>query len=243
MRLNFIIEPNYFIAHTLAGMEAFSSDEGRADVVAFQNYAWSVSEELYNLLARPKPTEQLIVASGSLRSYWERFDWKVLDAYITTLTHSSEYTKIYEQAQEYLSFCKKQWKDNFPRTSLIIKELTGLELEDTFTIYITHPSQRNGTSFGDHKIGWGHHEDWPHYAVVYLWHEILHTYIGANDLEHAVIQLISDEELRVRLNGGMYPPFVGHGYLMPTTEKILPAWKRYLQQEERDIHQFIASLE
>ena len=57
--------------------------------------------------------------------------------------------------------------------------------------------------------------------------------------EHAVIELITDEELRTRLNGGKYPPFVGHGYLQKVKEKLLPKWRKYLKSEKQNIREFI----
>ena len=239
MKLDFIIDNATFIAHTLAGMNSFSSDDGRSDVVAFQNYAWEVSSELYNVLARPIYAEKLIVDYGSLLSYWKNFDWNELDEYLMNLVKSQEYKTIYRQTQEYLSFCSMQWNNNYRVTSRIIHDLTGLPLRDKFTIYITHPCQRNGTSYGNMKIGWGHKEEWPNYTTIYLWHEILHQYLGSDDIEHAIIQLVADEELPVRLNGGSYPPFVGHEYLVPVMEKILPEWKDYMKRESRDIQKFI----
>jgi len=241
MQLDFIIDQMYLIAHTLSNMgpQAFSSSDMRADIVAFQDYAWSASSEYYNLFARPVSLEEMIVTSGSMHAYWQDFNWSGFDEFIATLTSSKEYKKVHEQTQGYLTFCKNQWEDNYQATAAVIHDLTGLRLHDTFTVYVTHPSQRNGKYYGDHRIGWGHHEDWPNYATVYLWHEVLHSYLGAGDLEHAVIQLVADEELRVRLNGGSYPPFMGHEYLKPLLERILPSWEKYLRQEQRDIRQFI----
>ncbi len=92
-------------------------------------------------------------------------------------------------------------------------------------------------------IGWGHHEEWPNYTTVYLWHEILHSYLGYSELEHTLIQLVTDNELRVQLNGGSYPPFVGHENLNPLTEKLFPYWKKYLQKDNKNIYELKEKLE
>ena len=120
-----------------------------------------------------------------------------------------------------------------------MKKLTGLKLNKKFTVYITHPSLRNGRYRGNNTIEWGHHENWRNYATIYLWHEILHSYIGYGDKEHAVIELITDEELRIRLNGGKYPPFVGHNYLGNMKKKMLPKWREYLKSDQHNIRDFI----
>ena len=120
-------------------------------------------------------------------------------------------------------------------------ELTGIDFKKEnkkFIVYITHPSLRHGKSFQDGTIAWGHNEDWQNYAVVYLWHEILHYYFELSDLDHALIELITDNELRVRLNGGKYPPFIGHENLEKLKYKILPYWKKYLKSKNKNIFEF-----
>jgi hypothetical protein len=67
-----------------------------------------------------------------------------------------------------------------------------------------------------------------------MWHEILHFYwLKPKDenLSHAIIELVTDNELRIRLNGGKYPPFVGHSWLEKIRRKIYPYWKKYLNKK------------
>ena len=155
------------------------------------------------------------------------------------------YKKILIQTKDYLDFCEKQWNNNYQRTSKIIKELTRFNLNKKFTVYITHPSLKNGCCIENDKIAWGHNEDWPNYSTVYLWHEILHSYFRSTnvkfnnkDIEHSIIQFITDNELRIRLNGGQYPPFKGHPKLFPLMKKISPYWIKYLKSEKKDILKF-----
>lgn len=59
---------------------------------------------------------------------------------------------------------------------------------------------------------WGGLEMWPNYTTIYVWHEIFHSILPGQglkttDLDHALIQLITDNELNARLNGFSYPPF------------------------------------
>ena len=79
---------------------------------------------------------------------------------------------------------------------------------------------------------------WKNYSTIYLWHEILHSYFGDSDIEHAIIELIVDEELRSRLNNAKYPPFEGHKNLSELKKKILPHWRKYLKSEAKDIKKF-----
>ncbi len=117
---------------------------------------------------------------------------------------------------------------NYEASNHLIADIIGLSFSKNFTVYITHPSLKNGKSISDGKIEWGHKEEWPNYTTIYLWHEILHSYLPHDDLSHAIIQLITDNELRILLNGGRYPPFEGHEDLFPIMKKLLPYWKRYI---------------
>jgi hypothetical protein len=157
-----------------------------------------------------------------------------------------EYKKLFNQTKDYLELCRTQWQKNLDKTSSIIGELTGLDLNRQFTIIITHPSLRNGYSLGQinnsYTIDWGTSEEWPNYITVYLWHEILHSYFEMNDSTHALIQLITDNELLTRLNGGKYPPFEGHSNLIPRMKSILPKWQEYLLSPNKDILAFEKSL-
>jgi hypothetical protein len=140
------------------------------------------------------------------------------------------------------NFCERQWNDNYSITQRIISEITGLKPKKNFTVFITHPSLKNGKYLGNNQIGWGHNEDWVNYTTVYLWHEIMHSYFDTKQLDHVIISFITDEELRIRLNGGKYPPFAAHKYLHPMMNKSLHLWKRYIKSESKDITKFKAQL-
>ena len=60
---------------------------------------------------------------------------------------------------------------------------------------------------------------------------------------HAIIELSCDNELRIRLNGGgkyfeenNVP--VGHKYLVALSKKILPDWKKYLDNPNENMFGF-----
>ena len=124
--------------------------------------------------------------------------------------------------------CSRQWKNNLNKTSKIINDITGLKLSKKFNVYLTHPSLKNGKYIAKNSIAWGHHENYKNYTTIYLWHEILHSYFDLNDLNHAIIQLVTDNELRLKLNGTKYPPFEGHKDLQNLMSKIVPYWRKYL---------------
>lgn len=239
MKLSFVIDKNYLIVHALSCVEkdSFSSLKYRRDIINFQNYAWRKSKKYYNFL-----TNKLKFFPDELTEKNIYLFTKELFSLLKQLSSSKEFKKIYSQTEKYLKFCEKQWDKNCEITEQIIKELTGFRLNKNFIIYITHPSLRNGRSIGKNRITWGHNEDWPNYATVYLWHEILHSYFEYSDLNHAVIELITDEELRSRLNDNKYPPFIGHKRLENIKKKLLPRWRKYLKSNKKSILKFHKSI-
>jgi len=235
MKLNFVIDKNYLIVHILScmGKDNFSSLKYRKDIISFQNYAYGKSKKYYNFL-----TNKLKFFPNDLTDKNIHLFTKGLLSFLKQLSGSREFKKIYSQTEEYLRFCEKQWNKNYGNAEQIIKELTGFRLNKNFIIYITHPSLKNGKYIGGNKIAWGHNENWPNYTTVYLWHEILHSYFGHSDSNHAVIELIANEELRSRLNDSKYPPFIGHKYLESIKKKLLPSWKKYLKSNKKSIIEF-----
>jgi hypothetical protein len=219
LQLHFTIDNHHLLVHTLASHDSFSSNEYQADIVALQNYAWELSHRCSLLLSRRLSPAQFF-ATSSLDE---------LATFLTKLEHSPAFVPVCQQTQDFLTLVQAQWERNYQVTSQAIAEMTGFDLYKTFTVRLTHPSLHNGRYLGDQMITWGHWETWPNYSTVYLWHEILHDYFPFDDLSHALIQLITDNELRIRLNAGTsYPPLVGHKKSFPLMETILPVWRDYL---------------
>jgi hypothetical protein len=224
VELHFTIDHQYLVVHTLVSSNRFSSKEHRDDIIAFQNYAREISQHCYNFLARRR-SPAVFFASGS---------GEALSHYVTQLEESRVFGVIREQTEAYFAFVQAQWEHNSPLTSQAIYEMTGFNLQKTMVVRLTHPSLRSGRYLGNETVARGHHEDWPNYATVYLWHEILHSYFALDDLSHALIQLITDNELRVQLNHEMtYPPFVGHAALFPFMDNMLPSWRTYLTEAKK----------
>ena len=237
MKLSFVVDKDYLIAHTLAnaGEQQFSSEKYKKDIVAFQDYAWDVSSELYGNVPGVR-REDLLASQRGIEQYKKKA--AQLPNYFTKLKKSKEFRKIYEQTEQYKRFCEREWKQTYLKASKIITELTQLKFDNTFTVLLTHPSLANGTNLRKGSFVFGHAEEWKHYAVIYFWHEILHSYLKSSKLNHALIELITDGELRYRLTGVKYPPFVGHEYLHPIEKKILPYWRKYLKAKNKDFSEF-----
>ena len=111
--------------------------------------------------------------------------------------------------------------------------------------YIFHPKSFNGHANSEKKtIKWGHSEDWKNYSTVYLAHEILHIIVNdTSENMHAIIQLATDNELRIRLNKeGEYFTFRKipdikemSSYIrkiFDLEKEIYPKWKEFLKDNK-----------
>ncbi len=166
--------------------------------------------------------------------------------FLRTITQDVFFQPVLQETLKALSAVREEWEQNYSKTFDIMSELTGLTLEKAINVYITHPLIPNGENRHG-KIFWTYRLDWPNYNTVYLWHEIMHMFLpplnhnndyGASP-EHAVVELLTDCELRARVSGIDYPPMVGHQSLRELELKLLPAWKKYLEEPKKDISTFL----
>lgn len=161
---------------------------------------------------------------------------------------SPEFIKLFANANSYKKWLENEWEKNKEHILSELKAIMKIDLsESVFTVYVMGVSFSAGRNLGNNKIIWGHKEDWLNYSLVYLAHECLHSMLSHSDLEHAVIELITDNELRIRLNkGGDYficeGKDVGHDHLRDIERKMLPNWQQYLSDKSLDIHDFIDSM-
>lgn len=245
MQLHFKVGENYLVIHTLskvASGSGWSSKKYKKDLEAFSNRAYILSPNCYNLIVNHLSP----VIFSDNKTYKALLE--SLPQYLNNLKKQPEYKKILKQTETYKNLCEKRWQKKFPKTLKIMEELTGLKFIYDFNVYITHPSLANGRSYPeDHAIVWGHNEDWPNYLVVYIWHEILHHYIKPSnsihsEFTHSTIELLADNELRYRLNGTAYPPFLGHNFLDNNKSKIYPQWQIYLKSSNKNIFTFIKNI-
>jgi len=198
-----------------------SARNQKGNILRFQNFAWKKSPFLYRLLSADFLPQQLSPKNVS--------SLPRLSAYISDLKKNKKFQAVLAETEVYRRRCIVQWSKNFKKTFGYFSSL-GIKPRGRFTIYVMHPELRIGRNFDNNLITFGHEEEWPNYITVYIWHEILHSYFGSSVEEHSIIELLTDNELRIRLNGGKYPPFKGHFWLQSTKKKIFPLWKKYLKK-------------
>jgi len=168
-----------------------------------------------------------------------------------TIFNSQEFETILKETIEYKNFVEHQWNQNKSFVFNYLEEVLGKKLANlSIKIIIVHPVLNKGHAvLKQNLIVWGHNEDWQNYATVYLAHEITHILfnhykIKLDNLSHALIELITDNELRIRLNQkGKYfregRKHVGHPGLRQMEKQILPSWCEYLQNKKKNLSLFL----
>lgn len=248
IRLHFKIDEDYFLVHLLTRSlndDDYSSTEHQEDIVAFKNEAWRKDKNSYHLLMGDLQTAALIRNDGLARAV------NHVSAYLDEIKQSPAFRLLILQTQSYLHFCEEQWLKNYPIASAFIEDITGLKLDKDIDVYVTHPNLRNGDCLVKYNIiEWGHHEDWPNYQTVYLWHEVLHSYVetnyatigyhdGISDFVEGIAESMTDEMLRSKLNNEPYEPFVGREELISFKRKLLPMLKSRMKAEKPPFADFL----
>lgn len=240
--ISFKVDDRFLASYLIANYRpdryvGYVSPKTRKGIVAFQDLAWELSTELstlidgrYPLCMYPQNVEKSYKEIGS-----------ELEKYIQKLVNTEEYKKLKRETQESVKKIENEWENNYKKTSSYIKSI-GIDIKGDYTVWLVHPGLKAGRYTGSNKIVWSYQTYWKNYNTVYLWHEILHSYFGRSDSEHALIELITDEEMRTKLNGGKYPPFVGHKDLASLKEKFLPAWKHYLGEKLKNTDMLVKKL-
>ncbi len=150
--------------------------------------------------------------------------------------------RLFEETRQYKDWLKKEWNR---KSKKALKELSNIIKisfpEKEIIVYVTHPKLNNGICISSDIICWGHEEKWQNYSIVYLCHEILHAIFWGDNSEttHSVIELATDNELRIRLQGkGRYFETETHKELLKKEKSLFQAWKNYLKSK-KDIKEFI----
>jgi len=203
--LNFVVDPMRVLTHAM-NRRSLPDRPGHAELVAFQ--------------ARHHIGQRVFVPARFTLDPREVFREQLEDPLFAPVLAETERSRALVEAE---------WKANYARTSAWMRELTGLPLDGTYTVYLTHPSQNQGHYLGDNRIAWAWCNNGAYNNTIYLWHELLHGVLPMSERGHAVIELLTDNELRVRLNGGTYPPWVGHEELHALRDEMLPAWREHLR--------------
>ncbi|OGM94667.1 hypothetical protein A2524_02065 [Candidatus Wolfebacteria bacterium RIFOXYD12_FULL_48_21] len=160
---------------------------------------------------------------------------KKVDSIYQEIEESDEFKRLHKETSNYLLLTKKRWNAKEVEIFQFITKVAGITLPaKTVKVFINHPKTGGGQAYSENNaLRWGHSEDWPNYTVVYLAHELMHILTKkqqkTDKTMHSLIELMTDNELRIRLNGeGDYLTIDGHAYIKELVQKILPIWQDYL---------------
>jgi hypothetical protein len=238
MKLQFKIDPDYIFLHAINQSQP---NVPFKEWIDFTNDIWEKSKEIFYFLGGYAEYRLYSIKIKNI----EKIAKKAEETF-DQIRKTKEFQRLIAETVKYRQFIEKQWRQNEKKSLKTIKELSGLILpRETIKVYITHPELKNGMTIDNQTIVWGHSEDWKNYSTVYLCHELMHiltNHDGSNEV-HAVIELMTDNELRIRLNGrGEYFECPGHPNLKKLEKLILPSWKNYLKKKDKNIFRFIESV-
>lgn len=237
MKLKFLIDPRYIFLH------AFNQGQHNEPFKGWSNFTMEIwdkyPQECYLLAGY---AEWPIIKKSSLSLVAKNAE-NLLTGWLKT----PQVKKLVKETEKYRAWLEKEWNKKGQQALNELKQIIKIPLSSkTISVYVTHPKLRNGMSVNETIIVWGHPEDWPNYSVVYLCHEIMHILFWnkKSSISHAIIELATDNELRIRLNKkGKYfkeGEFdIGHNKLRKIEQKLLPQWNKYLEDQKINIKQFI----
>lgn len=238
MKLKFLINPKYIFLHALNQCQSSEPFKGWGK---FTNTLWNKYQQEWFLLAGYP--EWPLIKNESFLSISKKSE-ALLNKWLKT----PQSKRLINETKIYCNWIEKEWNEKGQNALNELEKIIKLSLPNkSISVYITHPKLSNGFSVNNNIIAWGHRENWKNYSVVYLCHEIMHTILERSDFAHIAIELATDNELRIILNGrgkyfkeGKYD--VGHPRLRKIEKKLLHEWKKYLKNPDINIKQFIKKI-
>lgn len=154
---------------------------------------------------------------------------------IEEIRKSKKFANLSKKTRKHLKYIKNQWNKNKRKCLNWIEELSGIKLpKKTIPVYITYPVSCGVYRINPSRIGWGTRERWKNYTSVYLCHELMHflTEKHGGQVMHTLIELATDNEIRIRLNGGKYSTKIGHKQNQWVMKMIRKRWGDYIQNKK-----------
>lgn len=240
--LSFEIIPEYLAYYAIANcsVRSFVDELPNEKVVDFQNAAWAKDRQANDFLRFGYTDRNFLQGLDSISEISKR-----AERLIKEMLRHETFKVMLAETEESMRMVEAEWNANFESSYKIVSELSGLELKGEFKVVHTHPALKQGCYLRElNAICWAYRNTWKNYNTVYLWHELLHGFLAHGSLEHAAIQFITDNELRVMLDSEAvtYPPFEGHKELEKLMEMLFPHWQKYLGSEDKNIGDFIANV-
>jgi len=186
-----------------------------------------------SMIAALSVPDLLVILGSPLRS---QTNLQKLLKDIASIERDPLSVRILQEADAFRLTVQNQWAKNRKQIEYELERMLRIPIpQDYVKVFTTHAEIPVGHALpGLHVICWGHKEEFKNYHSVFLAHELLHFVLPPDQLEvdHALIELVADDELRLRLNGSRrYFQFQGHERLRPLKKRLMPHWQRYLRSK------------
>ena len=240
VELNFVVDETVLITTLVF---APNSARFHPAIVEFQKHMFDACKEECLLIA-PLVEQKYFLPEWAALDYKDKEPYKkCFDKLVCEAKKTAQYPILLTQTKQRLAECRDQWRRNYETTFALMKGITGIPFRHSFSIYIIHPGIPSGCNMTERRICWGGEEKKKNWTTVYLWHEILHSYlIDPTYLGHALIEIATDNELRHLINGRNDPEWGGHEECSEIKKLIASDWKAYIASPKKNIVEFYQEL-
>jgi len=217
-------------------LQKYTYDIVTIDVIHLNNEAWKKYRYCYNFIRECKIQNKNPIDIT-----------KQINCLIKFTIENEIFVNIIKKTDEYKNIIEKRWNDKEKIVISFVETLTKIKIQGRFFIALLCPPEfyagYNLEFMTNQKlIKYGHTERWNNYSIVYIMHEILHSVFKfGNDITHCIIELISDNSLRMYLNASTEDYTMGHKYLTDLRLKMVPYWKKYIKSND-NIYKFVEDM-
>lgn len=256
MKINFRVNPVHIIFNSLTCEKIKYSNE----LEDFRNYLKTKYKKEYDFISEERVRNYFIhiFSKEDLIKSKMSNTIKIYDE----IMKNPIFKSIVDDAIKYCNQLERFFNSSSDFLFKFMKDITNIELpNEEIDIYVINPNFYTGFAsskyFNIHNknvISWGHHlsNEIPNYDLVYLFHEILHIVFNNKFLKieeqlsqkelfyetetfHSLIELMADNELRVKLNQGKYFELKSHLHLAKWNELIYPYWIFHINRNAENI--------
>ncbi len=159
------------------------------------------------------------------------------DNIIYELKQQEFFKNFSAEASENLKRIKNNWETDKQKINDFVDKIFKKNFVLNLTSFIVSPSLNTGRNIENNQFIWGHIKGMQdkNYDLIYLVHESLHSYFKKTDLTYAVIENITDIELKKYLRNIEYTFDDCHEYIKMLHMKIQPFWNIYMNKQKKEI--------